>query len=393
MHDRFAGPADPRPLHVEVEELRARLLRVREAVRARGLAALLVFGPESHYWATGLDTGGYVFFQCGVIPADPARPPVLLTRRPDLAQARDTSLYPDIRVWYDAEDADPAGELVAILEEIGLGGSRIGIETATHGLTGANHASLLRAAAGRVVLEEASDLVHGMRLVKSASEIAVIRRAAALADAAVAAARARARPGIPDSALTAAAMAAILEGGGDMPPAGPLCNSGRRAIYGRGVGGPRVLEARDQVVVELAGTLFRYNACIERTILLGEAPPEQVRMAETVRAAMAAMVAAARPGAPAGAIAEAFSDVLDRAGYARSRFAACGYPLGATYRPSWMDVPPMLHAGNRTILRPGMVFFPHAMLGDAESGLAFGSGDTILVTEAGAEVLTLAPFV
>jgi Xaa-Pro dipeptidase len=116
-------------------------------------------------------------------------------------------------------------------------------------------------------------------------------------------------------------------------------------------------------------------------------------MAETVRAAMAAMVAAARPGAPAGAIAEAFSDVLDRAGYARSRFAACGYPLGATYRPSWMDVPPMLHAGNRTILRPGMVFFPHAMLGDAESGLAFGSGDTILVTEAGAEVLTLAPFV
>jgi Xaa-Pro dipeptidase len=153
-----------------------------------------------------------------------------------------------------------------------------------------------------------------------------------------------------------------------------------------------VLEARDQVVLELAATLHRYNACIERTILLGEPPAEQRRMADTVHEAMAAMVAAARPGAHAGAIAEAFAAVLDRAGYAQARFAACGYPLGATFRPTWMDVPPMLHPGNPTELRPGMVFFPHAMLGDAETGLAFGSGDTILVTDDGAEVLTGALF-
>jgi Xaa-Pro dipeptidase len=57
-----------------------------------------------------------------------------------------------------------------------------------------------------------------------------------------------------------------------------------------------------------------------------------------------------------------------------------------------MDVPPMLHPGNPVKLLPGMVFFPHCMLGDTESGLAFGSGDTILITEAGAEVLTRAPF-
>ncbi|UFN50213.1 Xaa-Pro peptidase family protein [Roseomonas sp. OT10] len=392
MHERFAGPADPRPDHVPIAELRSRLLRLREAVAARGLAALLVFAPESHYWATGLDTGGYVFFQCGIIPADPAKGPVLLTRRPDLAQARDTSLYGDIRVWYDANDAAPAMELRDILVELGLRGERVGIETATYGLTGANHAAVLAALEGVVATAPASDLIHGMRAVKSVSEIAVIRRAAALADAAVAAARERATPGVRDSVLTAAALAAILEGGGDMPPAGPLCNSGRRAIYGRGVGGPRVLEATDQVVLELAATLHRYNVCIERTFLLGPVPDAQRRMADTVAEACAAMAAAARPGHPAGAIAEAFGAVLDRAGQARNRFAACGYPLGATFRPSWMDVPPMLHPGNPTPLVPGMVFFPHAMLGDAETGLAFGSGDTILITETGAEVLTRAPF-
>jgi Xaa-Pro dipeptidase len=289
-------------------------------------------------------------------------------------------------------DADPAAELRAILAEKGLAGARIGIERATYGLTAANGRAVDIALDGFCTLIDADHLIRRMRLVKSASEVAVIRRAAALADAAVAAMRAVAAPGILDSVLTARCLATILEGGGDMPPAGPLVNSGRRAIYGRGVAGPRRLEPRDQVVVEFAATLHRYNACIERTILLGEPPAAQRRMAETVARAMDAMVDAARPGAPIGAIGEAHRRVLDAAGYTHARFAACGYPLGATFRPSWMDVPPMIHAGNPWPIEPGMILFPHAMLGDAETGLAFGAGDTILITPTGAERLTVAPF-
>jgi Xaa-Pro dipeptidase len=131
---------------------------------------------------------------------------------------------------------------------------------------------------------------------------------------------------MPDSALTAAAMTAILDGGGDMPPAGPLCNSGPRAVYGRGVGGPRMLQAQDQVVLELAATRNRYNVCIERTFILGEMPAAQRRMADTVRDAMAAMVEAARPGNPAGAIAEAFGAVVD----ARRATPATASPPAAT---------------------------------------------------------------
>jgi len=38
-----------------------------------------------------------------------------------------------------------------------------------------------------------------------------------------------------------------------------------------------------------------------------------------------------------------------------------------------------------------MVLFLHAMLGDAESGLAFGIGRTIVITASGAEVLSKLP--
>ncbi len=390
MHDRFAGPAAPSPVHVTVDELRRRIDATRAVLVREKLDALLIFGPESHYWLTGLDTGGYVFFQCGILPAD-GRAPILLTRRPDLAQARDTSLYGDIRIWYNAPDADPAGELAAILDEYGLARGRLGVELDTYGLTAANHLAVTRALPDATLLD-GSSVIRGQRLVKSESEIAVIRRAAALADASIAAARAALRPGVPDSVLTAAALTAILEGGGDMPPAGPLCNSGRRAVYGRGVGGPRTLEAQDQVVIELAATVHRYNVCIERTLILGEMPAAQKRMAEAVEATMAAIIGACRPGAPVGAMDEAHRATLDARGFGRARFSACGYSLGATFRPSWMDVPPMIFSGNSQPLLPGMILFPHVMLGDMESGCAFGSGDTILVTDTGAEVLTRSPF-
>ena len=101
------------------EEHLARQARLRAALRKKGQDAMLVFAQESLYWPTGYYTGGFVFFQCAVVTADD-RPIVLLTRRPDLFQARQTSTTEDIRIWWDADDANPAQDLKAILEEMGL---------------------------------------------------------------------------------------------------------------------------------------------------------------------------------------------------------------------------------------------------------------------------------
>ena len=364
-----------------------RVARARAELRRRDLAALLVFAQESHYWLFGYDGGGYVFFQCAVLTADDG-PTTLLCRRPDVAQARDTSTIEDIRVWLNAANQDPAGDLVRILAENGLGGARIGIETDSYGLTGFNFAAVQQAAAGKVDLVEASDIVRSLRLRKSPEELAVVRKAAGLADAAVVAVAERAEPGILDSTLTAAAMAAMLEGGGDMPPAGPLVNSGSRAVYGRGVGGARGLAESDQVMIELAGTYRRYNACIERTLVLGSPTPRQRDMHSLVRDTLSEMIEAFRPGEPLGRVDEIHRARLDAAGFEKQRYAACGYSLGATFRPSWMDVPPMIHSGNPLVLEPGMIFFPHVMLGDTDTGLAMGLGDTVVVTGGAPEVLT-----
>ena len=371
-------------------EYERRIRAVREGLTARGLDAIVLFAQESHYYLFGYDGTGYVFFQALVLPADDGEP-VLLCRRPDVAQARDTSSLADIRVWLNAEDARPARELRAILVEKGLAGTRVGIELDTYGLTAANYRMVAEELDGVCELVDASSLVRDLRLVKSPAEIALTRRAAALADDAVEAIFGAAVPGVLDAALGATGAAAIYAGGGDPAPGDPLVNSGHKAVYGRSVTGPRALSERDQILVELAGTYRRYNCCIERTIVLGEPSAGQREMHRVVRDTLEAAIEAFRPGEPLGRVDEVHRSRLDAAGYGGERYAACGYSLGATYRPSWMDVPPMIYAGNPLEMRPGMVFFPHVMLGDKRRRLAVGLGNTVLVTETGAESLSRLP--
>ena len=325
-------------------EFEGRIAKARATLRERGLAALLIFAQESHYYLTGFDTTGFVYFQCGVLTADET-PITVLTRRPDVQQGKDRSILTDIQVWYDAEGANPAEDLKTILAEKGLAGEKIGIELDNYGLTGFNHQRVTTALEGWCHMENGSDIIRNLRVVKSPAEIEYVRRAAALADQALPAMIDAARPGALDSLIAAAGLNVMLAGGGDVPGA-PLVNSGRRALYGRGVGGPRVLSENDQVTIEFASTYRRYNVCMMRTAIIGRPDPRHVEMHAVTREAIAAMTEAAAPGEPLGRIDEAHRRVYDRAGLSVHRFAACGYSLGATYRPSWMDVPPMLYAGN-----------------------------------------------
>jgi Xaa-Pro dipeptidase len=388
IHEVKAKDTRERMLHFDRSEFDVRIASARKALRERGLDALLIFAQESHYYLTGYDSVGYVFFQCAVLTTDESQPITLLTRRPDLVQAHRTSILEDVRLWFDAEGANPADDLKAILAEKGLGGTRIGIEMNTHGLTGANYERVRRALEGWCVLEDASLLVRRLRVAKSPAEIRFVRQAAKLADAALRAMVAAAGPGVLEGEISAAGLNAILSGGGDTPPAGPLLNSGERALFGRSVCGPRRLEATDQVLMEFAATYCRYNACLERTVLIGSATTRHQTMFDVSREALAAMTEAAKPGRPLGEIDEAHRRVYDAAGFQKYRFSACGYSLGATYRPLWMDVPPMLYAGNPMLAQSGMVLFLHAMLSDTDTGTAMGLGHTILVTDSGREVLS-----
>ncbi len=374
-------------LHFERSEFDTRVAAARAALRREKLDALILTAQESHYYLTGFDTSGYVFFQCAVLTAD-ATPIVLLTRRPDLEQARRTSTIEDIRIWYDKEGGDPSEDLAAILAEKGLEGGRIGIELRSFGLTADKYELVRHRLAGRCELIDASHVVRNVRLVKSSAEIAYVRRAAELADLSLEAMLAAAKPGAFEGDIAAAGAVPILSGGGDPPPSGPVLGSGDRALLIRSATGFRHLDPVDQLTLEFAASYRHYCACLMRTVAIGKPNEMQRRMFEVTRDALAGMTEAAKPGRPLGEIDDAHRRVYDAAGYGDVRMSACGYSLGALYRPTWMDVPPMLYSGNPMLAAPGMVLFLHAILIDAPEKLAMSLGHTIVLTNSGCEVLS-----
>jgi Xaa-Pro dipeptidase len=372
-------------IHFTADELAGRRARAIAAMQEKGFDALLLFKQESMYYLTGYDTFGYVYFQCLVLTADGRR--ALLTRSADLRQAQHTSDIADIRIWVDRDGANPAAELKAMLAEFGLAGRRLGAEFGAYGLNHALGRRLEATLDGFCTLEDVTGLIDRQRLVKSPAEMAYVRRAAELADLALDAAHRTIAPGAFEGDILAAMHGAIYSGGGDDPANEFIIGSGRDALLCRYFSGRRHLDPQDQITLEFAGVYRHYHACLMRTIPVGGASELQRRMHGVALEAMAACLAALRPGEPIGRVFDAYAAVCDRAGMQAHRLNACGYSLGTTYAPNWMDWP-MFYAGNPVIAEPDMVFFLHMILMDSDNGIAMCPGQTVRVGENGAELLS-----
>ena len=372
-------------LHFSGAEFAERRARTRAAMAVRGLDAMLLFAPESQFWLTGYDTFGYCFFQCLVVPAE--REPVLLTRSADYRQAQLTSNLSDIRIWKDAAGANPAEDLAALIRDLGLTGKRIGWETGTQGLT---HRNGLAVAAALGDLHDASDLMGLLRLVKSPAEIAYVRRAAELGDAAFDAAMAETYAGADEGTILGAMHRVIFEGGGDYPANEFIIGSGEHALLCRYQSGRRKLDAQDQLTLEWAGTYRHYHSANMKTVVIGEPSDQHLAMQQAAAAALRACEDALKPGATMGGVFKAHADTLDAAGMSAHRLNACGYSLGPRFSPSWME-DQMFYRDAPTVIEPGMVFFLHMIMMDSQTHTAMTLGRTSLVTDAGSEPLSRMP--
>ena len=272
----------------------------------------------------------------------------------------------------------------------GGGGRRVGIELDTHGLTAHNWLRLERAFGNFCELEDASALVSDFRFVKSPSELDHVRRAGELADAALAAAERLAVPGACEGEILAAMQGAVFRGGGDYPGNEFIVGSGPGALLVRYFSGRRRLDAVDQLTLEFAGVYRHYHAALMRTLVIGTPTPAQRTMHRVACDALDACLATLRPGRRFGEVFEAHARTLDAAGYREHRMNACGYSLGATFAPTWMDGP-LFHAGNPQVVEAGMVLFVHIIIANSDEGLAMSVGETVAVTEDGRERLSSAP--
>ena len=372
-------------LHFSKEEFKNRKSKVLKSMKEQNLDALLMFKQESMYWLTGYDSFGYVFFQTLIL--DQKGNIVLLTRAPDLRQAQNTSNIKNIKIWEDKEDSKPFNMLKNILEDLNLKEKNIGIEYDSYGLTGRNTLKLNNSLKDFGNLKDKSELISKLRIIKSKEEITFIRRAAELADKALEEVWKTVKAGVNEGKILAEMQRVILEGGGDYPANEFVIGSGHNALLCRYQAEKRNLSNPDQLTIEWAGTYKHYHSAMMRTILIGKADPKHYKMYEACHEALISCEKKLVSENTVGEVFDVHTKTLDNHGYKNSRMNACGYSLGATFSPTWMDVPPMIFTGNPLIIKPGMVFFMHMILMDSEAQLAMNLGETYLVTETGNERL------
>ncbi|MCY4543268.1 MAG: Xaa-Pro peptidase family protein [Rhodobacteraceae bacterium] len=371
-------------LHFSDEEFAARTGQLEQAMERSSLDGMLLFAPESQYWLTGYDTFGFCFFQCLVVGGPR---PVLLTRSADLLQARLTSNIEDVRIWMDDDAARPENDLAELIQELGLSGKRLGIETDTCGLTGYNCLRVHERLDGVATLVEASDVVPEMRLTKSEAELAYVRKAGELADNALDAAVEASAPGVDEGRVLARMQGAVFEGGGDYPGNEFIIGSAEHAMLVRYASGTRALDEQDQLNLEWAGVYRHYHVAMMRTLIIGEPCRQHLRMHEVGVEALLRCESELRPGNSMERVFDEHVQALEDNGMGHFRLNACGYSLGARFTPTWMDRF-MFRAGAKTIIQPGMVFFLHMILLDGENSLAMCTGRTSLVTEGVAKPLS-----
>ena len=373
------------PVHFSPQEMRARRSAAVKALREQGLDAILLFKQESMYYLTGYDSFGFSLFQCLIL--DGNGNPRLLTRLPDLRQARYTSDLTDIRIWHEIEGANPSHQLLEWMDEAGLRGKKVGIELDSYGLKARSWRQLEAALAEFCTWEDASTLVDRLRAVKSTKEIEYARRAAELADDAWDQATELTHPGAFEGDILAAMQGAVFRGGGDYAGNEFIIGSGPAALLVRYQSGRRYIETNDQLTLEFAGAYRRYHAAMMRTILVGDSHPEHRRMHAVCVDALEACMHTIKPGVPMGEVFLAHARVMDKAGFEAHRMQACGYGMGAVYNPLWVD-PPMFYQGNPLPMQAGNIFFLHMILADSDHNRAMTLGQSVLVTESGCEGLS-----
>jgi Xaa-Pro aminopeptidase len=236
-------------------------------------------------------------------------------------------------------------------------------------------------------LAGATALLDRLMLRKSPAEIDAVRRAAALADEGYAVFRAAARAGRPEYELVAEVEAFFRSRG--CPENFQILGSGGREVRGMHPPGERRLAEGDLVTTELTPCVEGYYAQICRTLVLGRPSEAQLRAFSVYDEALAAGVAAVRPGATARDVARAQNEVFRRYGlgeYVTSEYTRVrGHGLGL-----YVDGRPAVLEDVELALEPEMTLVVHPNTYHPEAGYVV-HGDSVRVTADGCEVLTRTP--
>lgn len=362
------------------EEFAARRWRVRDAMQATGLEALLLTDPADIFYLTGYHTFEVSVFVCLVVSADRL---VLQVPSIETGPAVVTATVDEI-LGYRWEGIDEVIEpLVDILAPFCI----IGLDAFGAGLRyGVIRELEARLGDGRF-RDDGGELLDRIRIVKTPAELDCLRKSARMTEAGLRAAEAVIAPGVTDNAVAAEGSRAMLAAGSEFMSLQPIVTAGRRIGTIHVNHKRHVIERDDPVFLEFGAAFQRYTAPMMRTAVAGRASADMQALRDVCRGMFEALSEAMRPGASFDDAARAAEAVM--APHAERVFfsGVFGYAVGAQFPPSWVEETGYIARGQDVEFKADMVFhLPLCLRLPGQWGV--GLSDTVRVTPEGGAPLT-----
>ena len=256
--------------------------------------------------------------------------------------------------------------------------SRLGFESER--MTVAFHGELA-AAVPKVELTPLRGTVEQLRAVKDPAELALIRRALAIAGQALERS-VRRLVGRSELAVAARLQQEIRAGGGEDESFPTIVASGARSALPHGLPTGKAIGGGDLVVIDFGVRCGGYCSDTTRSFIAGKWDRKSREIYRVVLEAQRSALAVIAPGVKASDVDAAARNVIDRAGYGRHFGHGTGHGVGIEVHEL-----PVLSARSGDTLQAGMVV-------TVEPGIYlenFGGvriEDMVLVTETGREILS-----
>jgi Xaa-Pro aminopeptidase len=328
-------------------ERAARIAKAQGLMRANGIGAVVIEAGSSLDYFTGVQWWRSERLTCAVIPVEGT--PCIVTPFFEEPSIRETlGVSADVKVWQ--EDESPVALVAAFLKSRGLARRPVGMEETVRFFASDG----LSRALPDTKLVSANPFVRGCRMIKTPAEIALMQAASDVTVRAINHAIARTEVGMTPADITALIVAATKALGGEAD--GALVLLGEASAYPHGSHKPQRVAKQEIILIDCGCSVGGYQSDISRTFVLGGATAEQRKVFGQVQEGQRIAFAAARLGAPAGAVDDAVRAAYERMGYG-PRYILPGTPH-RTGHGIGMDghEPVNLVHGETTPLAPGMCF-------------------------------------
>lgn len=265
----------------------------------------------------------------------------------------------------------------------GTSGKRIGVEPNRMRLLEFRY---VKAGAPEAEYPDASVVLGSLRLRKDKEEIAAMRKAVQVAQAALEATIPLIKIGMTEKELAAELVIQLLKYGSEPElPFSPIVSSGPNSANPHASPTERKLQLGDLLVIDYGAMVDNYISDITRTFAVGEVDAEYEKIHKIVQEANSAGRAAGKPGVPCAEVDKAARSVIEKAGYGEYFTHRTGHGIGMEPHEE-----PYMRGDNMQLLEPGMAYTvePGIYL-PGRNGVRVE--DNVVITEGGSESLSDLP--